>query len=155
MQINSFTKPTLALDLGSTCGFAVHNKYGVTSGTLSFKKKGKFQDTGYAQLHTWLKVTLDSNPELEVVVEKPHSGRFMAASRILFGLLGVVHMFCADTKTTLTEYSPKAIKKYWTGNGNSDKDAMVTQTQTKYPQVKDHNESDALAMLHMHLERIK
>jgi Holliday junction resolvasome RuvABC endonuclease subunit len=122
---------------------------------LSFKTKGKFQDKGYAQLHTWLEATLGGNEGLEIVVEKPHCGRFMAASRILFGLLAVVHMFCDQHKVKLTEYSPKAIKKFATGSGNANKDTMLAFVQAKYPKVKDHNEADALHQLHLHLERSK
>ena len=147
---------TVALDLGSCCGFAVASKHGITSGTLSFKKKGKFNDSGYKALYDFLRTFIEGpheHPDLEVVVEKPHAGRFLAPIRILFGLLAIVHLFCALFQIKLTEYSPKEIKKFATGSGNAKKEEMVAAIQKDFPAVKDHNTADALHMLRMHLSR--
>lgn len=148
----------VALDLGSVTGFAVYSKHGLSSGTLSFKKKGRFSDSGYKALYDFLYTFLPGGMkpiELEVVVEKPHAGRFLAPIRILFGLLAIVHLFCDLFKIKLTEYSPKEIKKFWTGKGTASKEAMVAETQKKFPNVKDHNQSDSIALLFLHLERTK
>lgn len=147
---------TVALDLGSVTGFAVKSPHGFSSGTLSFKKKGKFHDSGYKALYDFLNTFLEGpheHPWLEVVVEKPHTGRFLAPIRILFGLLAIVHLFCDLFQIKLTEYSPKEIKKFWTGKGNADKDTMVAETQTKFPNVTDHNQSDAIALMYLHLAK--
>ncbi len=141
----------VALDLGSVTGFAVHSVNGVSSGTLNFKKKGKFADSGYKALYDFLHTF--NIYSFEVVVEKPHAGRFIAPVRILFGLLAIVHLFCDLFKIKLTEYSPKEIKKYWVGSGNAKKEDMVFETQKKFPNVKDHNQSDALALLYLHLSK--
>jgi crossover junction endodeoxyribonuclease RuvC len=145
----------VALDLGSVTGFAVMSKSGFSSGTLNFKKKGKFADSGYKALYDYLCGFVHGIDPIEVVVEKPHAGRFLAPIRILFGLLAVVHLFTDEFGFKLTEYSPKEIKKFWTGKGNATKDEMVAETQKEFPFVKDHNQSDAIALLHLHLERTK
>jgi len=146
---------TVALDLGSCCGFAVASKHGITSGTLSFKKKGKFADSGFKALYDFLCTFIEGphNQDLEVVVECPHAGRFLAPIRILFGLLAMVHLFWYLSEIKLTEYKPKEIKKFWTGSGNASKDQMVAKTQEKFPNVYDHNQSDAIALLYLHLEK--
>lgn len=140
-------------------GFAVSSPSGVSSGTLNFKKKNKFADSGFMALHDFLYTFVADGPynhtQLEIIVEKPHCGRFMAANRILFGLLAIVHLFCDKYGIKLTEYSPKAIKKFWAGRGNAKKEDMVLETQKKFPNVKDHNQSDAIALLYLHLERTK
>jgi Holliday junction resolvasome RuvABC endonuclease subunit len=65
-------------------------------------------------------------------------------------------MFADANDLKLVEYRPKAIKKYWTRNGNADKKQMVARTQSfGYIDVKDHNESDAIAMLYFHLKGVK
>lgn len=150
-RIKTVTKSTLALDLGSTCGWAMHNSQGVTSGTISFKKKGKFHDSGYSDLYVFLTEKFMLDEAIEIAVEKPHAGRFINPLRILFGLLAIVHFFANRYQVTLTEYSPKAIKKFATGNGNADKKRMVLAVQEGYPKVTDNNEADALALLHLHL----
>lgn len=149
---------TISLDLGSITGFAVKSDHGFSNGTLNFKKKGKFHDSGYKALYDFLCTFLEGpheHPDLEVIVEKPHAGRFIAPVRILFGLLAIVHLFCDLFKIKLTEYSPKEIKKFWSGKGTASKEEMVAETQKKFPHVKDHNQSDAIALLYLHLERTK
>lgn len=148
----------VSLDLGSVTGFAVKSENGLSSGTLNFKKSGKFHDSGYKALYDWLRAFLEGpheHPWVTVVVERPHAGRFLAPVRILFGLLAVVHLFCDLFKIRLVEYSPKEIKKFWTGKGNASKDEMVAKTQEKFPRVTDHNQSDAIALLYLHLEKNK
>ena len=147
-------KTIVALDLGSVTGFAVKSKHGISHGTMNFKVKGKFHDSGYKKLYDWLCVMPKDLPwhELEVVVEKPHAGRFFGAVRILFGLLAIVHLFSDEHGVKLTEVSPTSIKKFWTGKGTSSKEEMVAETQKKFPNVKDHNQSDAIALLYYHLE---
>jgi Holliday junction resolvasome RuvABC endonuclease subunit len=140
----------IALDLGSVTGFAVKSKHGFSHGTMSFKVKGKFHDSGYKKLYDWLR---GFEEDVEIVVECPHAGRFFGAVKILFGLLAIVHLFAYEYKAQLTEVKPTAIKKFWTGSGNADKETMVLETQKKFPNVTDHNTSDAIALLHLYLEQ--
>lgn len=145
---------TLALDLGSTTGFAFcgHKHPGVSHGTISLKVDGKFHDSGYMKLFAWLEAIRANSLDMEVVVEKPHAGKFFYAVQILFGLLAVVHAFCEKHKIALREVSPMTIKKHWCGTGKADKKEMVKRTQQIFPLVTDHNESDSIALLNYHLE---
>lgn len=148
-------KTIIALDLGSTTGFAIKDKYGITYGTLSFKVGGKWHDSGFNKLTDWLfgfVENLCGPNDIELVVECPHAGKFLAANRVLFGLLGSVHAFATKYGIPLIECKPTQIKKSWTGKGNADKQAMVKKTQEVYPNIKDHNESDAIAILSWYLE---
>ncbi len=145
-------KTVISLDLGSLTGFAVRSKHGLSHGVMNFKVKGKFHDSGYKKLYDWLR---SFDTEVELVVECPHAGRFFGAVRILFGLLAVVHLYADEFNVSLTEVKPTSIKKYWTGSGTATKERMVFETQKKFPSVKDHNTSDAIALLFLHLERTK
>lgn len=147
------SRTIVALDLGSITGFAVKSRFGFSSGVLNFKKRGKFHASGFLALYDFLRTFTDSHEYVEVVVEKPHAGRFLAPIRILFGLLAITHLFCDCQKLHLTEYSPKEIKKFWTGSGKAKKEEMVLETQKRFPNVKDHNQSDAIALLYLHLDR--
>lgn len=147
----------IALDLGSVTGFAVKSQHGLSHGTLNFKKKGKFADSGYKALYDFLGTFLEGphlHRDLEIIVEKPHAGRFIAPVRILFGLLAIVHLFADLFQVKLTEYSPKEIKKFWTGKGNASKEEMVVETQKKFPSVTDHNQSDAISLMYLHLSKV-
>lgn len=154
MQTNSHKPPVLAIDLGTNLGWALHSERGVESGVLHLTKnckKGAFSKAGYARLYSFLACVYAKSKGFILAVEIPHCGKFLAANRILFGLLGVVEMFVQVHEVPVTEYRPTAIKKYWTGKGNADKKAMLEATKKRGFAIKDHNESDAAAMLHLHL----
>lgn len=140
----------LALDLGSTTGFACKTKNGTGSGTVSFKKKGKWQDSGFKLMYEWLDGF--DHHGLEIVVETPHGGYFNSM-RILFGLLAIVHLWAGENNVPIHWVSPKSIKKYATGKGNADKKAMVAAIQSLYPYITDNNEADAMWLLRYHLEK--
>ena len=152
-------KATLAIDLGSNLGWALKVGATTSSGVLSLKHKGKFSPDGFGRLYEFLsshlfKITDDGigQNNFTLLVEIPHCGKFMAANRILFGLLGVIDMWKVVYDVKTVEYRPKAIKKFWAGNGNADKKKMVDKAHEKgYLLLKDHNEVDAFAMLCMHL----
>jgi Holliday junction resolvasome RuvABC endonuclease subunit len=143
----------VALDLGTTTGFAVHSKHGITSGTLNFKKKGKFHDSAFKALYDFLCTFTEGGVPVEIAVEKPHAGRFIAPVRILFGLLAVVHLFSDEFGIILTEYSPKEIKKFATGSGNAKKPEMVAAVQKEFPNITNDNQADAVQLLRLHLSK--
>lgn len=162
MRVKSVTNFTLSLDLGSNLGWATHSNYGVQSGVLSLKDKGKFSLNGFGKFYAWLighKLRVEDGGlgrnNFKILVEVPHCGKFMAANRILFGLLAVVNMFGVTNDIEVLEFRPKAIKKFWSGNGNADKKRMVAETQRRGYIVKDHNQSDAIAQLEMYLKGVK
>jgi Holliday junction resolvasome RuvABC endonuclease subunit len=139
---------TLALDLGSQTGFAMLGK-GMMHGVLDLRTNGKFHPSGFKKLFDWLKSValpyMDAGHcDMEVVMEKAHAGKFFRSVEVLFGLMAVVSSFCDTYGIPLRVVSATTIKKYWTGSGKA--------TQNKYPTVKNHNQSDAIALLHYHLE---
>jgi Holliday junction resolvasome RuvABC endonuclease subunit len=148
---------TLALDLGSQTGFAMVTEGKLSYGMLDLRTKGKFQPSGFKRLFDWLKVValphMDAgHTDMEVVMEKAHAGKFFRSVEVLFGLMAVVSSFCDTYGVPLRVVSAMTIKKHWSGTGKAKKEDMVAVTQKKYPDVKNHNTSDAIALLHYHLE---
>lgn len=143
---------TLALDLGSRCGFAIMDDGRISHGWIDLKVDKKFHVSGYLKLFNWMESFKKNGYEIDVVVEKPHASGMFYAVEILFGLLAIVYSFCDKHQIPVRTVSPMTIKKFWTGTGKSDKKAMVKKTQEKFPTVVDHNESDAIALLYYHLE---
>jgi Holliday junction resolvasome RuvABC endonuclease subunit len=85
-----------------------------------------------------------------VYVEKPHAGAYFASARILFGLLAVVEGRCADVGVPCVLVSPKAVKKFWTGNGDAKKEDMLARGNKlpQYKKVKSDNVMDSIALWH-------
>lgn len=151
---------TLALDPGSSMGFAMADGTRISHGVLDLRTNGKFTPAGYKRLYDWLKVCcipyMDAeHTDVEVVMEKPHAGSFFRSVEVLFGLVAVVSSFCDTYGISMTVVSPMTIKKHWTGTGKAKKPDMLKVTQRKYPTVKDHNESDAIAILDYYLRNKK
>lgn len=140
------SKPkVLCLDLGTTTGFALGdvNSLGFVSGTL---KLGTKTGKAFSDFSVWLK-ELNLPEGSTVVVEKPHAGVYFHATHKLFGLLAIVEWFCeVNGLPEPIMVSPATIKKFWTGDGRAKKPAMLSSTRERGYTVKDHNESDAVAI---------
>lgn len=147
----------LILDLGTTTGVSFWDGRTFASSTISLKDKaGKFNKEGFLLFFKVVTKIIEQacvNKTLkEIVVEIPHCGKFLRANRILFGLLGITELIASMAGVPLIEYRPKAVKKFWTGNGNADKKAMLAESQKRgMSHLTDHNENDAVAMMYYHL----
>ncbi len=143
----------LAFDLGTKCGYAMFVNGEISYGLIDLSEDGKFADRAYCVFTTKL-VNLLENTEFEkVFIEKPHAGKYFHATKILFGLMGILELYCQFNWTSYEHYSPATIKKYWAGSGRASKKEMVAVTRERFPEVKDHNVSDSLALLHYGMEQ--
>lgn len=143
----------LALDLGTTLGFAAESNGSIISGSISFKP-GKFDGGGMRPLkfRRWLEQLHDATPIKEVVFEAVRRHRGTDAAHIYGALMGVLTMWCEDKGIPYEGVTVQAIKKFATGKGNADKDMVIQAVREKWGfKPKDDNEADALALLHLRL----
>lgn len=142
----------VALDLGTKCGMAFTHNGEIKHQLLNFTDKGRFSKYAFYDFYQNLDGILSSIHDItkpaKMFIEKPFSGSFFHATRILFGLMGVAELVCQERGMKYQYYSPTTIKKYWCGTGRASKAQMVARTQETYPGVRDHNVSDSLALLH-------
>lgn len=110
---------------------------------------GKFASDAFYHFHNEVYSLIVDHEIGTVFIEKPHSGSFFHATRILFGLMGVLEKVCQEADIPYFYYSPNTLKKFWTGNGHAKKPAMLKATRERgFLGVKDHNVSDAISLLH-------
>jgi len=146
---------TIAIDIGATMGIA----HGFTDSkgklvVISEVVKLKSPDFGTRLLA--LEAELKRYPiyDVQYAVEIPHLGKFFAANKSLFGMLGIIYRRAALYHTPVFEYKPKAIKKWATGNGNASKEMMVARArELSGKNITDHNEADAYLLLMFHLSK--
>jgi Holliday junction resolvasome RuvABC endonuclease subunit len=128
----------LCLDLGTTTGWAFHNKGDVTHGIKKFPK-----DLGQRleEYYNWLR-TLDTD---EVIYEKSFNvpGH---ANLTLNAMAGILILVATQRDWGISSVSPMTIKKAVTGTGRATKEDMVEYVQKRYPEVTDHNEADAIGI---------
>jgi crossover junction endodeoxyribonuclease RuvC len=143
----------LALDLGTTMGWALIENGKVSSGSVSFKPT-HFDSVlcRYTRLKRWLNdnhcVTFD-----DIIYEAVRRHNGTIAGQTYGGFMATLQMWC-DAKGLPYEGVPVGtIKKFATGNGNASKLAMVAAMKGRGHKPRDHNEADALALLYWRLEQ--
>lgn len=143
----------LALDLGTTMGFAVQSEGAIVSGSNDYKpRRHESANMRFLTFQRWLADMHKKVGITEVVYEEVHRHRGVAAAHIYGGFLAVLAAFCEERCIPYEGVTVQAIKKFATGKGNADKDAVMAAVKEKWGfNPKDDNEADALALLHLRL----
>ena len=140
----------LALDLGTTTGWALRSHDGgITSGTMTFKPS-RFEGGGmrFLRFRGWLaEVAALSGGVARIVFEEVRAHAGTDAAHIYGGFLGVLTAWCEEHDVPYEGVPVGTIKRYATGKGNADKAKMVAAIQARGFRPADDNEADAIALL--------
>lgn len=142
----------LALDLGTKTGWAIYNGNNIISGVVDLKAT-KYENTNarYFKFRQWLS-GLNPSPT-HIVYEAVRKHVATDAAHCYGAFMGNLISWCDEYVVPCNGVDVGTIKKFWTGKGNSNKDAMLHHGQKKgFMNVKDDNEMDAVALLHFWLE---
>ena len=148
---------TLALDLGTTLGWASCSAGGVVlgSGAVRLAKPGDHVGKRYAQFLGWLN-SLSMTPS-HIVYEDVKFFRGIESSRVWCGLFAVLRMHAYRKAVPLTGIHLATVKKHATGKGNADKAAMVHAARALWPTQMlgsdSEDQADALWILDAFLAR--
>ena len=145
----------LALDLGTTTGWALHGADGlITSGTVSFRP-GRFDGGGmrYLRFTNWLgELDRLSGPIATIWFEEVRRHAGTDAAHVYGGLMATLTAW-AELRGVPYEGVPVGtIKRHATGKGNADKEAMIAAARARGFSPADDNEADAIAILFWALE---
>ena len=156
MITDSLTPRTtlLALDLGTTTGWALRTPEGqIAHGFVSFKSQ-RFEGGGmrYLRFRRWLtdmKATLAA-PEGPGAVYFEEVRRHLGvdAAHVYGGLLATLTAWCEHHEIPYQGVPVGTIKRHATGRGNAGKHEVITAMRALGHAVTDDNEADALAILH-------
>ncbi|MFY0622760.1 MAG: hypothetical protein JXQ89_13825 [Pelagimonas sp.] len=155
------TQPTdtprciLALDLGTTTGWAIRDFDGlITSGTASFKP-GRYDGGGmrYLRFTNWL-TELDrlSGPIATIWFEEVRRHAGTDAAHVYGGLMASLTSWGELRGIPYEGVPVGTIKRHATGKGNANKVAMIAAAQARGFSPADDNEADAIAILHWAIE---
>ena len=145
------TSTILALDLGTTTGWALRTPDGViTSGTQSFRPQ-RFEGGGmrFLRFKRWLtelKAHADGIDSLHFEEVRRHVST--DAAHAYGGFLATLTSWCEHHQIPYQGVPVGTIKKHATGKGNASKDEMITAMRRLGHVPTDDNEADALAILH-------
>ncbi|MCW2311463.1 crossover junction endodeoxyribonuclease RuvC [Rhodoferax antarcticus] len=147
----------LALDLGTTTGWALRSTEGpIAHGFVSFKSQ-RFEGGGmrYLRFRRWLtdlKATVaragDTQGFGAVYFEEVRRHLGVDAAHVYGGLLATLTAWCEHHQIPYQGVPVGTIKRHATGKGNAGKADIIAAMRAKGHPVSDDNEADALALLH-------
>jgi Holliday junction resolvasome RuvABC endonuclease subunit len=145
------TQITLALDLGTTTGWALRPHDGaIAYGFVSFRPQ-RFEGGGmrYLRFKRWLSEISAAAGDIQAVYfeeVRRHAG--VDAAHVYGGLMATLTAWCEHRNVPYQGVPVGTIKKHATGRGNANKDDMIAAMRGLGHPVSDDNEADALALLH-------
>lgn len=139
----------LALDLGTTTGYAIHSSDKcIVSGTASFRPS-RYDGGGmrYLRFRSWLEqIAADIGIEAVYFEEvRRHVGT--DAAHLYGGFLATLTTWCETRSIAYQGVPVGTIKRYIAGKGNADKDAVIAAVRARGFNPADDNEADAIAIL--------
>ena len=151
----------LALDLGTTTGWALRSANGpVAHGFVSFKSQ-RFEGGGmrYLRFGRWLADMLTLNAPKTgaqanltgigaVYFEEVRRHLGVDAAHVYGGLLATLTAWCEHHQIPYQGVPVGTIKRHATGKGNAGKAEVIDAMKALGHPVTDDNEADALALLH-------
>jgi len=142
--------PLLALDLGTTTGWALRSSDGrIASGVLSLQPS-RYDGGGmrYLRFRNWLgQVRRDTGPIGAIHFEEVRRHAGTDAAHVYGGLLATLTSWCEETGVPYQGVPVGTIKRFVTGKGNADKQAVMAAVRQRGFSPADDNEADALAIL--------
>jgi hypothetical protein len=149
-QSNENPRCILALDLGTTTGWALRSHDGlITSGTASFRP-GRYDGGGmrYLRFTSWL-TELDrlSGPIAAIWFEEVRRHAGTDAAHVYGGLMASLTSWGELRGVPYEGVPVGTIKRHATGKGNAPKQAMIDAARAKGFGPEDDNEADAIAIL--------
>ena len=151
----AFSSCILALDLGTTTGWALrgHDSL-IASGTASFRP-GRFDGGGmrYLRFPNWL-AELDrlSGPIAAIWFEEVRRHAGTDAAHVFGGFLATLTTWAELRGIPYQGVPVGTIKRHASGRGNAPKQAMIAAAIARGYAPADDNEADAIAILHWAIE---
>ncbi len=141
----------LALDLGTTTGFAVVSQ-NIINGNYEIKKSGsvnfkptRFQssDRRFVEFREFLKKQL---PLKTIYFEEVRRHIGVDAAHCYGGFKATLTTFCEDHNISYQGVHVGTIKKHIFGKGNATKEQVIEAVKLRGHYPKDDNEADAIAL---------
>lgn len=142
--------PLLALDLGTTTGWALRLATGqILHGSISFRPS-RFDGGGmrFVRFSAWLDTLIADAGSLEAIYfEEVRRHLGVDAAHLYGGFLATLTAWCEHRSIAYQGVPVGTIKRHATAKGNAGKDAVVAAVTARGFNPKDDNEADAIALL--------
>ena len=143
----------LALDLGTTTGFAIFKDGSIISGVKKLQHSKSAPGLRFLHFRNWLIEIIKSHEIEKIFYERVYRHLGTDASHCFGGFLYHMAAVCEEFQIPYIGFPVGSIKKAATGRGNATKEEMIKAAFYNGFKPKDHNESDALAILLMAIRK--
>ncbi len=148
--LTNMTTTILALDLGTTTGWALSSRDGLISGGSESFKPQRFEGGGmrYLRFKRWLtdiKQCADGIDQVVFEEVRRHAG--VDAAHAYGGFMAHLTAWCEHHQIPYQGVPVGTIKKHATGKGNAGKAEMIAAAKARGFDPVDDNHADALALL--------
>src|SRR5262249_51664376 len=155
LPVVAHNKVVLALDLGTTTGWAMAPPDGVVaSGTVSFRPS-RYDGGGmrYLRFRAWLDGIAEDTPAIATIHFEEGRGHLSTdAAHVHGGLLAMLTAWCEERSIAYQGVPVGTIKRHITGKGNVNKAVVIEAIRARGYSPTDDNEADAIAILLWALE---
>ncbi len=144
------TTTILALDLGTTTGWALIGRDGLISGGSESFKPQRFEGGGmrYLRFKRWLTDLKQCADGIDwVVFEEVRKHAGVDAAHAYGGFMAHLTAWCEHHQIPYQGVPVGTIKKHATGRGNAGKIEMIAAAKARGIEPVDDNHADALALL--------
>jgi hypothetical protein len=144
----------LALDLGTTTGWAIRASGKTVSGSTCFRPaRGEAPGVRWLRFRKEFLSKFRSVREVWIEIVRRHEG--VEAAHCYGAFKAYVEEWCEENSIVLHTVEVAHIKKHWAGKGNANKAAMIAKCHARGITPGDDNEADAIALLDYALEKLR
>jgi len=142
------TNYIIGIDPGTACGWAVLREEDgerVASGVWDLRPR-RHEGGGmrYLRVRRYLRELLEAYPPVEVAYEEVRAHLGVDAAHVYGGIVAAVTGLCEEVEVPYEGVPVATIKRTATGKGNAAKPAVKAAAVTRWGEVADDNEADAL-----------
>lgn len=145
----------LALDLGTSTGFAIGSTGHIVSGAWNLKP-GRFDGGGmrFVRFRERLNEIRRAYDVTHVFFEEVRRHAGTDAAHIYGGLMATLTAWCEEFEIPYSGLPVGEIKKHFTGHGNAPKDQMIAECVKRGFEPATSDEADAIAIFDLALDRL-
>lgn len=135
----------LALDIATKTGWACDT----ASGVWNLKpNRGESEGMRVVRFKAKVKELIELEG-IDVIAYERQAGMHKSSIMVASEMVGVLKDLCISKGVELACYSASEIKKFATGKGNANKEAMISSAQKYCVDIIDDNHADSLHLYHL------
>lgn len=145
----------LALDLGTSTGYAIYKSGQIISGTKQLHVNKRVLGMHFLEFRKWLLSVIVGHGVQHVFFERVYGHTSTEAAHVYGGFMYALATVCLEKNIPCTGFTVQAIKKFMTGKGNATKDEMIHTVQNFSFNPQTDDEADAISIMLLALRTLK